>query len=73
MQYQPIMTGYAVTLTYNGTVVLIDTWNLLQAIAVYSNAMQDMKAGEIVTLFKTEPMQSPIVVAKAYHCGKLSA
>jgi hypothetical protein len=71
MKYQPIMTNYTVTSKINSSIVLVDTWNLLQAMAVYSNAVQNAKAGEIVTLFRTEPEALPVVMAKAFYCGKL--
>lgn len=73
MEYTPIMTNYTVTAKINSVVTLIDTWDLLQAMAVYSNAMQESKAGEIVTLFRTEPNAMPVVMAQAYHCGNMPA
>ena len=72
MKYQPIMTNYTVMSKINSSVVLIDTWDLLQAMSVYSNAVQNTKAGEIVTLFRTEPDALPVIMAKAYYCGKLT-
>ena len=64
--YNPIMTGYCVTLKFNSMTVLIDTWDMLKALAVYSNAMQGAKAGEIVTLFRTEPNAMPAVMANHF-------